>query len=82
MAKYNKRTGLFTFHGGETFDETYTDEDGYWHRMFTTENGLVGHDSNRPYCFQCNYGMDIQKTEHSYTEICPNCGQGNGSMWC
>jgi hypothetical protein len=81
MAKYDEKTGLFTFNGAERFDQTHNDKDGYWHRMFTTKDGLVGHQTNRPQCLQCNHPLEIHKTDHSYTEICPICGQGTGSMW-
>ena len=81
MTKYNEQTGIFSFNCAEKFDETHLDKDGYWHRMFTTQDGLVGHQTNRPTCHICNRGMDIHITENSYTESCPICGNGTGSVW-
>lgn len=57
-----------------------TDREGYKH-TFQYRKGLILHFSDRPFCLECERNKEITQTPNSYSEICPQCGQGVGSMW-
>jgi hypothetical protein len=80
VMKYNKNTGTISFTGSEAFDITIKDKDGFTHTIKRDGKGYHSHISDRPYCLPCMHFMDVYKGEWSYTEICPKCGNGFGSV--
>ena len=78
--KIDTKKGLISYHGGEIFNKTWVDPDGYEHKYEGKADGMY-HTSDRPYCLQCGRFKDIYKDEHSFTEMCSICGQGSGTAW-